>query len=111
MPVERAFDCPKQQRIFARQRPRLVRTFTDDTSEIAIRGIHNGHGMSLTQDQTVGCFIPRILRIPFHLILHQHRNEVSQRKGGGRMAAACCRRHFNGELAQLDRLCVDCLFV
>ena len=92
MPVDRAVDGAKRHRIGARHRAarRAIVRFPDrrdEPTQVGVRRVENRDSVPLGKHQPVGGTVPRVFRVPPHLVIHEHCNHVSQRQRRRRMPA------------------------
>ena len=102
--VDGAFNGPEIQGVLAGHLAGFGLILANDAAEVSHGGVDDGHGVAFGKDQPVGGSVPRILRIPPHVVVHQHGRQMGQRQGGGGVPAAGDGGHFDRQLANLDCL-------
>ena len=114
MPVNGRVDRPQRHRVLPGHRPGRRRgpcpSGTIIAAQVRIRRVDDRHRMAFGQHQPVAGRVPRVFRVPAHLVIHQHRDQMGQRQRGGRMPASRGRGHLHGQFADLDGLLVDGIF-
>ncbi len=79
MPIDRRFNRAQGERILARHRPRFGLGLANHTADVRVCRVNNWHRVAFRKHEAIRGQIPRILRVPAHLVIHQHRHQMRQR--------------------------------
>jgi hypothetical protein len=112
VPVDWRVDLAQPHHVCARHRPgggAVVRLpdRRDRRAEVRQGGVDDRHRVPLAEHEAVAGRVPRVLRIPAHLVVHQHGDEVRERQRGRRVPAPRRRRHLQRQSAQVNGFAMD----
>jgi hypothetical protein len=106
MAVELGVHGPERLGIVAGEGAAVLGVLADHDAQLAGGGVDDGDGVSLAEDEAVAGGVVGVLGAPPHRVEHEHGGDVGEGECGCGVPAACGSGHLQGELSEINGLCV-----